>query len=238
MVMSPLKLSFGTMRPLCFMKIGSPCQVVEVQFRVVAEQISTSDLVQEYLANKVLPTQHGWGMLMLKDEGSNLELVRMLYCFKFQDAFSGPCAEWLAMIETMCNKILRNYTKKEDQLMATAFGSREKRRLNRVMDALGFDCLDYERFEGEAEVGGVKKKRNVSILKRQAMRSIEEDKNKKLSKRPKVLGTEIYKLKLKSSKLKKQKSVELSHAEEDEFAPPKKVAKTPLASFIGVTEVL
>jgi hypothetical protein len=47
------------------------------------------------------------------------------------------------------------------------------------MDALGFDYPHYERFEGEAEVGGVKKKRVVSILKRQAMRSIEEDKNKK-----------------------------------------------------------
>jgi hypothetical protein len=41
MVMSPLKLSFGMTRPLCFMKIGSPCQVAEVQFRVMAEQIST-----------------------------------------------------------------------------------------------------------------------------------------------------------------------------------------------------
>jgi hypothetical protein len=37
MVMSPLKLSFGMTRPLCFMKIGSPCQIAEVQFSVVAE---------------------------------------------------------------------------------------------------------------------------------------------------------------------------------------------------------
>jgi hypothetical protein len=44
------------------------------------------------------------------------------------------------------------------------------------MDALGFEYPDYGRFEEEA--GGVKKKRVVSILKRQAMRSIKEDKQK------------------------------------------------------------
>jgi hypothetical protein len=31
---------------------------------------------------------------------------------------------------------LGNYTRKEDQLMTAAFGTRPKRRLNRVMDAL------------------------------------------------------------------------------------------------------
>jgi hypothetical protein len=46
------------------------------------------------------------------------------------------------------------------------------------MDALGFDYPNYERFEGEAEAGGVRNKRVVSILKRQAMGSIEEDKKK------------------------------------------------------------
>jgi hypothetical protein len=58
----------------------------------------------------------------------------------------GPCTEWLEMIETMCNEILGNYTRKEDQLMTVTFGNREKRRLNRVMDALGFDYLDYNFF--------------------------------------------------------------------------------------------
>jgi hypothetical protein len=36
-VMIPMKLSFGITRPLCFMKIGSPSQMAEVHFRVVAE---------------------------------------------------------------------------------------------------------------------------------------------------------------------------------------------------------
>jgi hypothetical protein len=51
MVMSPLSLNFGMTRPLCNMQLGSPCQLAEVEFRVVSEQISTRDLVQEYLAN-------------------------------------------------------------------------------------------------------------------------------------------------------------------------------------------
>ena len=50
MVMSPLKLRFGMMRPLCNMQLGSPCWLAEVEFRVVAEHISTRDIVQEYLA--------------------------------------------------------------------------------------------------------------------------------------------------------------------------------------------
>jgi hypothetical protein len=70
----------------------------------------------------------------------------------------------------MCNEILGNYTKKEDQLMTAAFGTRKIRRLNRVMDALSFDYPDYDRLD--EETGGVKKKRVVSILKRQEIRSI------------------------------------------------------------------
>jgi hypothetical protein len=56
----------------------------------------------------------------------------------------------------MCNEILGNYTKKEDQLMTAAVDTREKRRLNRVMDALGFEYPDYERLDEGA--GGVKRK--------------------------------------------------------------------------------
>jgi hypothetical protein len=78
------------------------------------------------------------------------------------------------MIETMCNEILGNYTKKEDQLMIAAFGTRKKRRLNWVMDALDFEYPDYERHAKEAE--GAKKKRIVSILKKLAIQSNEKDK--------------------------------------------------------------
>jgi hypothetical protein len=86
----------------------------------------------------------------------------------------------MEMIETMCNEILDNYTKKEDQLMSAAFGTRPKRRLNRVMDALNFEYPDYERLDRGAR--GVKRKRVVSILSRQAARSVKEDEDLKKQK--------------------------------------------------------
>jgi hypothetical protein len=83
MVMSPLKLSFSMTRPLCNMQLASPCQLAEVEFRVVAEHISTQNLVQEYLAYKTFPTLGGWGMPKKKDKGKKFELVRLPYRFKF-----------------------------------------------------------------------------------------------------------------------------------------------------------
>jgi hypothetical protein len=65
-VMSPLRLSFSMTQPLHNMQLGSPFQLAEVEFRVVAEHISTRDLVQEYLANKTFSTSGGWGMTKKK----------------------------------------------------------------------------------------------------------------------------------------------------------------------------
>jgi hypothetical protein len=144
-----------------------------VEFRVVAEHISTRDLVQEYMANRTFPTSGGWGMPKKKEEGKKYELVRLPYKFKFQKKFSKPCIEWLELTETMCNEFFGNYTKKEDQLMTAAFGTRPKRRLNRVMDALNFEYPDYKRLDEGAR--GAKRKRVVSNLNRQAIRSVKED---------------------------------------------------------------
>jgi hypothetical protein len=120
--------------------------------------------------------------------GKKHELVWLPYRFKFEKQFKKPCNEWLEMIETMCNQILGNYTKKEDQLMTTAFGSRPKRRLNRVMDALNFDYPDYEKLDGGAE--GIKRKRIVIILNRQYARLVKEDekalKKPRTAKEPKI----------------------------------------------------
>jgi hypothetical protein len=123
MVMSPLSLSFRLTRPLCRMTSGSPCQQAVAEFRVVAEQISTKDLVQEYLANRTSPTLSEFNMPKLKGTKKALELVRLPYRFKFEKQFKEPCQEWLEMIETVCNEVLGNYTKKEDQLMTAAFGT-------------------------------------------------------------------------------------------------------------------
>jgi hypothetical protein len=75
MVMTPLSLNFGMTRPLCNMQLGSPCQLAEVEFRVVAEQISTRDLVHEYLANRSYPTSSGWRMPKMKQTNKKHELV-------------------------------------------------------------------------------------------------------------------------------------------------------------------
>jgi hypothetical protein len=173
------------------MSSGSPCQEAIAEFRVVAEQISTRDLVQEYLANKVFPTLSEWNMPKLKGTKEKNELVRLPYRFKFEKQFKGPCHEWLEMIETMCNKILGNYTKKEDQLMTVAFGTRPKRRLNQVMEALNFEYPDYERLNKGVE--GQKRKRIASVLSRQAARMVKEDeetlKKRKSSPKSKVAAS-------------------------------------------------
>lgn len=59
--------------------------------------------------------------------------------------------------------------------MTTAFGGRGKRRLNRIIDALKFEYPDYPKISKEADTS-VKKKKNVSILKIQATRSVNEKK--------------------------------------------------------------
>jgi hypothetical protein len=95
--------------------------------------------------------------------------------------------------------------------MTVAFGTRPKRRLNRVMDALNFEYLDYERLNKGAE--GSKRKRVVSVMNRQAARMIKEDefflKKKKSSPEPKVT----------SSKKRKTTTPEPKVAEIEEGAP-------------------
>ena len=72
----------------------------------------------------------------------------------------------------MCTEILGIYSKKEDQLMTAGFGTHPKRRLNRVMDAIGFEYPDYERLVKGAE--GQKRKIIASTLNKD-----NEDQSKK-----------------------------------------------------------
>jgi hypothetical protein len=122
----------------------------------------------------------------------------------------------------MCNEILENYTKKEDQLMIVAFGTRPKRRLNRVMDALNFEYPDYEKLDEGA--GGVKRKGVVSILSRQVVWSIKKDQEtlKKIETvpEPKVSAPKKWKLAKKSSKKTKMQDVS-------------KQTASPLSSDVG-----
>jgi hypothetical protein len=125
-------------------------------------------------------------MPKLEGEKKKGELIRLPYYYKFKKHFKKPCQEWLDSIEIMCNDILGNYSKKEYQLMTAAFGSRPKRRLNRVLDALNFDYPDYEQLGGDAE--GPKRKRIASALDKESTKLAkkEQEISKKLSLEPKV----------------------------------------------------
>jgi hypothetical protein len=96
------------------------------------------------------------------------------------------------------------------------------------MDALGFEYPDYERLD--KEVGGLKRKRVESILKRQAQRSVEKDNKKRL--------TNNSKLTPEPSAPKKRKFMLSSHGEEERPSPLKHSAETPSATSIGVIEIL
>jgi hypothetical protein len=156
------------------------------------------------------------------------ELVLLPYRFKFQKRYKEPCNEWLELIETMCNEILGNYTKKEDQLMTAAFGTRPKRRANHVMDALNFEYHDYERLDEGA--GGTKRKRIVNILNRHAIWLVKED--QKALKRQKIPSEP------KESAPKKQKLVKISSEEMKVQDVLKQIMSPSSSSAAEVLEIL
>lgn len=126
-VMSIMRMNFGLMRSIYNMSIGSPARVAQIAFTRMAEHIGTRELVQEFLGNRVFSMLYGWGMTMKdKEEIEKGTLVRLPYQFKGQYVFKRSFADWLEMIEVMCNNILSNFTKKEDQLMTTTFSRRMK----------------------------------------------------------------------------------------------------------------
>jgi hypothetical protein len=86
----------------------------------------------------------------------------------------------------MSTEILGNYSKKEDQLMKAAFGTRPKRRLNRVLDAIGFEYPDYGRLGGDG--GGPKRKRIASAVDEESTKVAKKKKetSEKLSPETKV----------------------------------------------------
>jgi hypothetical protein len=162
-------------------------------------------------------------MPKLKGKKKEKELVRLPYYYKFKKHFQEPCQEWLDTIEVMCNEILGNYSKKEDQLMTAAFGIRPKRRLNQVMDALNFEYPDYERLDRGAE--GQKKKRVASVLNKEAAKLVKDDeekvKKRKLKPKPKTNASKRRKV-----VAPKQKATDI---EEETVATP---------SAIDVEEIL
>jgi hypothetical protein len=217
LVQSPLELTFGETRPRCNMIRGSPSQLALAEFRVISDHIGTRDLVQEFLAFKVFPTMREWEMPKLEGEKKKGELVRLPYYYKFKKHFKKPCQEWLDTIEIMCNDILGNYSKKEDQLMTAAFGTRPKRRLNRVLDALNFYYPDYEQLGRDTE--GPKRKRIASALGKESTKLAKNEKeiSKKQSPEPKMAAPR--KRKAASPKPASPKSKTLAREEEVPATP-------------------
>jgi hypothetical protein len=70
-------------------------------------------------------------------------LVRLKYTFRFGDQFIEQDDDWLKCVENTSDELLGTYSKSEDNALSAAFGSRKKKRLNRVFDAIGFVYPDY-----------------------------------------------------------------------------------------------
>jgi hypothetical protein len=70
-------------------------------------------------------------------------LVRLKYTFRFGDKFDEPNDDWLKCIEATSDELLGAYSKAEDNALFAAFEGQNKKRLNRVFDAIGFVYPDY-----------------------------------------------------------------------------------------------
>jgi hypothetical protein len=97
-----------------------------------------------------------------------------------------------------------------------------------VMDALDFEYANYDRLDEGA--GGAKRKRIVSILNRQAIRSVKED--QRAVKKQKVL------VESKDSAPKKRKLVRMAPAETKVQDVPEKTACPSSPSSIDVSKIL
>jgi hypothetical protein len=113
-------------------------------------------------------------------------------------------------------------------LITVAFGTRPKRRLNRVMDALNIEYPDYERLDEGA--GGAKRKIIVSILNRKAIQSVKED--QKVLKKQKILPEP------KESAPKKWKVVKISSEETKVQDVLKQIMSASSSSAAEVLEIL
>jgi hypothetical protein len=100
--------------------------------------IGTRDLVQEHVAYRIWPLIDSWEMLEETiTDPSEGGLVRLKYTFRFRDQFIEPDDDWLKCVENTSDELLGAYSKSEDNALSAAFGSRKKKRLNRVFYAIG-----------------------------------------------------------------------------------------------------
>jgi hypothetical protein len=169
MLMSPLEVSFALKRPKCEMnEAANECYQA---FNAIAGKIGSRDLIQEALAYNLYPTRTGW-KLPKEVKSKDGELITLDFTFKEQSSHKAPSAGWLQMIEEKCNKICGNYLTREHEDMTSIFGGRGKLRLNRVMNALGFEYPDYKDPSANAEAGE-KRKRVVKVIEKRLKESVD-----------------------------------------------------------------
>jgi hypothetical protein len=141
-IMRPIWSRFGLRKPK--VEIDEAAEACRRAFSIVCFFIGTSDLVQEHVAYMIWPLIDSWEMP--KETITNLSeggLVRLKYTFRFGDQFVELDDDWLKCVENTSDELLGAYSKSEDNALSTTFGSRKKKRLNRVFDAIGFVYPDY-----------------------------------------------------------------------------------------------
>jgi hypothetical protein len=141
-IMRPIWSRFG-LRKLK-VEIDEAIEACRRAFSTVCSFIGTKDLVQEHVAYRIWPLIDSWEMpketITNPSEGG---LVRLKYTFRFGDQFVEPDDDWLKCVQNTSDELLGAYSKSEDNALSAAFGSRKKKRLNRVFDAIGFVYPDY-----------------------------------------------------------------------------------------------
>ena len=79
------------------------------------------------------PLVNDWEMLK-ETAASSSEggLVYLRYTYHYRSQFDEPNDDWLEVVDATSDELLGAYSRAEDEAMTTAFGTRSKRRLNRV----------------------------------------------------------------------------------------------------------
>jgi hypothetical protein len=141
-IMRPIWSRFGLRKPK--VEIDEAAEACQRAFSTVCSFIGTRDIVKEHVAYRIRPLIDNWEMpkesITNPSEGG---LVRLKYTFRFGDQFIEPDDDWLKCVENTSDELLGAYSKSEDNALSAAFGSRKKKRLNRVFDAIGFVYPDY-----------------------------------------------------------------------------------------------
>jgi tRNA threonylcarbamoyladenosine modification (KEOPS) complex Pcc1 subunit len=172
MLMRPLKISFGLKRPKC--ELSEAIEEWFRSFNAVMKRIGSRYLIQEALSYNVYKTRTRWKLL--KDvKTKDGERVTLAFGFKDQSLYKAPSAGWLRLIEK-CNEICENYLTREHEDMSSVFGSWEKLRLNRVVNAIWFEYPDYEDPAINAETG--ERKRVAKGDGKTSKKTVDADKEK------------------------------------------------------------